>query len=183
MRLQSPPLPRHRLAPLSEGRIHESGQLQCTYHGWLFDGSGSCTSIPQIPDPKAHATACSSNRACVSAYPTQVGWVELRIYMLQSLLHAQPSAVNLLELSWYSVSDCCCCFCSQSQFSESSDRCYMPSQECVFLAAHFECTLLGEGEHGCLQGDTVKAMTTGFLLDRQWLLSCLVGHRLLVYGE
>lgn len=62
----------HRLAPLSEGRIHESGQLQCTYHGWLFNETGACTSIPQIADQKAHATACSSNRGCVKAYPAQV---------------------------------------------------------------------------------------------------------------
>eukprot|EP00878_Enallax_costatus_P015580 GHUV01016320.1.p1 GENE.GHUV01016320.1~~GHUV01016320.1.p1 ORF type:complete len:530 (+),score=157.13 GHUV01016320.1:235-1824(+) len=62
----------HRLAPLSEGRIHESGQLQCTYHGWTFNEQGNCTSIPQIADTKAHQTACSSSRACVKAYPTQV---------------------------------------------------------------------------------------------------------------
>eukprot|EP00878_Enallax_costatus_P007156 GHUV01007500.1.p1 GENE.GHUV01007500.1~~GHUV01007500.1.p1 ORF type:complete len:476 (+),score=90.11 GHUV01007500.1:173-1600(+) len=62
----------HRLAPLSEGRIDESGQLQCTYHGWTFNEQGSCSSIPQIVDEKAHKTACSSNRACVKAYPTQV---------------------------------------------------------------------------------------------------------------
>jgi pheophorbide a oxygenase len=62
----------HRLAPLSEGRIHESGQLQCSYHGWTFNEQGGCTSIPQIGDPKAHKTACSNNRACVKAYPTQV---------------------------------------------------------------------------------------------------------------
>ena len=29
-----------RLAPLSEGRIHESGELQCTYHGWRFNEQG-----------------------------------------------------------------------------------------------------------------------------------------------
>ena len=36
-----------RLAPLSEGRIHESGQLQCSYHGWTFAADGSCGLIPQ----------------------------------------------------------------------------------------------------------------------------------------
>jgi phenylpropionate dioxygenase-like ring-hydroxylating dioxygenase large terminal subunit len=58
----------HRLAPLSEGRLHESGQLQCTYHGWTFDGLGACTSIPQLDDAKAHATACASPRSCVRAF-------------------------------------------------------------------------------------------------------------------
>ncbi|OAE27387.1 hypothetical protein AXG93_2015s1140 [Marchantia polymorpha subsp. ruderalis] len=38
----------HRTAPLSEGRIHESGHLQCSYHGWTFNSSGSCTMIPQL---------------------------------------------------------------------------------------------------------------------------------------
>ena len=40
----------HRLAPLSEGRIDENGELQCSYHGWTFAPcSGSCTRIPQAP--------------------------------------------------------------------------------------------------------------------------------------
>ncbi|MCO5608881.1 hypothetical protein L7F22_063099 [Adiantum nelumboides] len=40
----------HRLAPLSEGRINEKGELQCSYHGWCFAPcTGSCTLIPQAP--------------------------------------------------------------------------------------------------------------------------------------
>ncbi|CAN1810407.1 Protochlorophyllide-dependent translocon component 52, chloroplastic [Linum perenne] len=60
----------HRLAPLSEGRIDESGRLQCVYHGWCFDGSGSCKLIPQAPvdGPPVH----TNKRACVAAYPTIV---------------------------------------------------------------------------------------------------------------
>ena len=61
------------IQPLSEGRIPESGELQCTSHGWRWDAKGSCTSIPQMPDPKAHAVACASPRSCVKDYPTQVG--------------------------------------------------------------------------------------------------------------
>lgn len=37
----------HRSAPLSEGRIID-GQLNCSFHGWKFEGSGACTSIPQV---------------------------------------------------------------------------------------------------------------------------------------
>lgn len=48
----------HRFAPLSEGRVvvSRSGDndcgpakscLQCAYHGWEFDGGGSCLKIPQ----------------------------------------------------------------------------------------------------------------------------------------
>ncbi|KAF6259816.1 pheophorbide a oxygenase [Scenedesmus sp. NREL 46B-D3] len=103
----------HRLAPLSEGRIHESGQLQCTYHGWLFNEKGGCSSIPQIGDPKAHSTACSSNRACVAAFPTQVlhgmlwvfadsspeGWREA---MAADGTPVRPAAASseLLEQGW-----------------------------------------------------------------------------------
>lgn len=38
----------HRNAPLSLGRVDRSGALQCGYHGWCFDGSGSCTDVPGL---------------------------------------------------------------------------------------------------------------------------------------
>ena len=52
----------HRLAPLTAGTIVD-GALQCAYHGWCFDSSGTCVDIPALgPNatipPKAHvATA------------------------------------------------------------------------------------------------------------------------------
>ncbi|KAL0916835.1 hypothetical protein M5K25_014378 [Dendrobium thyrsiflorum] len=46
----------HRLAPLSEGRIDRWGRLQCVYHGWCFDGSGSCELIPQAPEDGPQAS-------------------------------------------------------------------------------------------------------------------------------
>ncbi|CAI5495240.1 unnamed protein product [Closterium sp. Naga37s-1] len=60
----------HRLAPLSEGRIHESGQLQCSYHGWTFSGEGSCGLIPQAPADGPAVNA--SPRACARVYPSRV---------------------------------------------------------------------------------------------------------------
>ncbi|CAI5998738.1 unnamed protein product [Closterium sp. NIES-64] len=60
----------HRLAPLSEGRIHESGQLQCSYHGWTFSGEGSCGFIPQAPTDGPAVNA--SPRACARVYPSRV---------------------------------------------------------------------------------------------------------------
>jgi phenylpropionate dioxygenase-like ring-hydroxylating dioxygenase large terminal subunit len=59
----------HRLAPLSEGRINESGQLECPYHGWTFSGKGNCETIPQ---QETGGQAQSSQRACVRAFPTTV---------------------------------------------------------------------------------------------------------------
>ncbi|XP_020578418.1 protochlorophyllide-dependent translocon component 52, chloroplastic-like isoform X2 [Phalaenopsis equestris] len=57
----------HRLAPLSEGRIDSWGRLQCVYHGWCFDGAGSCKIIPQAPEngPQVH----TSSKACATSYP------------------------------------------------------------------------------------------------------------------
>lgn len=45
-----------------------------------FDASGSCTNIPQMADPKAHATACSSSRSCVKSYPVSVQQGLLWVY-------------------------------------------------------------------------------------------------------
>ena len=67
----------HRLAPLSEGRINESGQLECPYHGWAFSGGGMCEHIPQqAADGQAHR----SNRACVASMPTAVRQGLLFVY-------------------------------------------------------------------------------------------------------
>ncbi|GAB4850792.1 hypothetical protein Ancab_030092 [Ancistrocladus abbreviatus] len=62
----------HRLAPLSEGRIDENGDLQCSYHGWSFNGSGSCTQIPQAASEGPEARAVKSPRACAIRLPTMV---------------------------------------------------------------------------------------------------------------
>mgnify|MGYP001796055992 CR=1 FL=1 len=59
----------HRLAPLSEGRINESGQLECPYDGWAFSGDGVCQHIPQ---QSSEGEAHLSNRACVKGMPTDV---------------------------------------------------------------------------------------------------------------
>jgi pheophorbide a oxygenase len=62
----------HRLAPLSEGRVdRDSGNLQCSYHGWEFDSAGKCKRIPQMAS-KAERAACSSKRACATTYPVHV---------------------------------------------------------------------------------------------------------------
>lgn len=37
----------HRRAPLTAGRV-DGDALRCGYHGWCFDRSGTCTSIPSM---------------------------------------------------------------------------------------------------------------------------------------
>ena len=42
----------HRNAPLSLGRIRD-GLLECRYHGWRFDGEGTCRAVPGLCDGDA----------------------------------------------------------------------------------------------------------------------------------
>jgi len=84
----------HRLVPLSEGRVNESGEIECGYHGWTFDGaSGKCTSIPQLPsEGTALDTALASPRSCVTPYPTKLA---------QGMLWVLPkSALESPESEW-----------------------------------------------------------------------------------
>jgi vanillate O-demethylase monooxygenase subunit len=62
----------HRRVPLSAGQVVTTGngqQIECGYHGWRFDGSGTCTSVPALgfdaPVPKGMrvATAAAVNEA------------------------------------------------------------------------------------------------------------------------
>lgn len=57
----------HRLVPLSEGRINASGELECPYHGWSFNGEGRCTRIPQMGEggsPSGRRSSCTSLPTC-----------------------------------------------------------------------------------------------------------------------
>lgn len=51
----------HRGAPLSMGRIIE-GRIACPYHGWRFDGRGTCTHMPALDGapPAAHILALAA---------------------------------------------------------------------------------------------------------------------------
>ncbi len=49
----------HRRVPLSLGRV-EQGRLQCGYHGWEFDGQGSCAHVP---------SRRGAGRVCIDALP------------------------------------------------------------------------------------------------------------------
>ncbi|KAG6550401.1 hypothetical protein Mapa_008364 [Marchantia paleacea] len=53
----------HRAAKLSEGQLMD-GRLECLYHGWQFQGDGSCTKIPQLaPGAKIPKQACARSYA------------------------------------------------------------------------------------------------------------------------
>jgi phenylpropionate dioxygenase-like ring-hydroxylating dioxygenase large terminal subunit len=55
----------HRGAALSRGFIRES-ELQCWYHGFRFDGSGQCTSVPAEGSDSPLA-----RRVSITSYPVQ----------------------------------------------------------------------------------------------------------------
>ena len=57
----------HRLAPLSEGRIDDNGNLMCSYHGWEFDRNGACQSIPQADNPEL----IGKKDFCATVYPSR----------------------------------------------------------------------------------------------------------------
>ena len=83
----------HRLAPLSQGRIAEDGLLECPYHGWAFQGNGSCDRIPQA---LAGTTPQESKRACVQSLPTAVRQGLLFVYPGQPD-NAPQVAVPIIE--------------------------------------------------------------------------------------
>mmetsp|Transcript_13194 Transcript_13194/g.37121 ORF Transcript_13194/g.37121 Transcript_13194/m.37121 type:complete len:483 (+) Transcript_13194:402-1850(+) len=68
----------HKGAALSEGRVTDSGNFQCAYHGWSFDGStGECVEIPQLFNTKGSPSetirsAKIPSRACGTAVPAQI---------------------------------------------------------------------------------------------------------------
>jgi phenylpropionate dioxygenase-like ring-hydroxylating dioxygenase large terminal subunit len=61
----------HRSVKLSLGKV-SSGQLQCAFHGWRFDGTGKCNHIPLNPDTKpvakAQAIACEERGGLIWIY-------------------------------------------------------------------------------------------------------------------
>ncbi len=61
----------HRNAPLSEGRV-VSGELECPYHGWRFDGAGKCMALPGLAEGPVESPG-----RCAEAFSVreQDGWV------------------------------------------------------------------------------------------------------------
>ena len=56
----------HRLAPLSAGSV-VGETLQCAYHGWCFDGDGTCTRVPAIgPSDRIDGAPADAIAECFS---------------------------------------------------------------------------------------------------------------------
>src|SRR4051812_15501029 len=57
----------HRNLALSLGRVHADGTLECAYHGWRFDGCGTCTAVPGL----AAGEEAAARTRDVTSYPTR----------------------------------------------------------------------------------------------------------------
>jgi len=60
----------HRNAPLSAGRVVE-GRIQCHYHGWQFDGAGTCRAVPGLCGDADHPARRVPSFTCRDSQ----GWV------------------------------------------------------------------------------------------------------------
>ena len=60
----------HRNAPLSAGRV-VGENIQCHYHGWEFDGTGACRSVPGLCGEPDHPSRRVPSFACRDSQ----GWV------------------------------------------------------------------------------------------------------------
>lgn len=91
----------HRLAPLSEGRIDPWGRLQCVYHGWCFDGSGSCKYIPQAPDdgPPVSNFACPTILLCSAVEISLLVDAFLRVYIVWIVYMNSPCGAESDEFA------------------------------------------------------------------------------------
>lgn len=92
----------HKAAALSQGRVTSSGNFQCAYHGWSFDGkSGACVEIPQIVKADGTMPPVVPSRSCADAVPAQV--VQSMVWLFpgggleEALLAPPPPSVPEVE--------------------------------------------------------------------------------------
>ena len=63
----------HKLAKLSQGRVTSTGNIQCSYHGWSFNGkTGSCVEIPQVVSAIDKTTEDDDNAQSMMSMPSFV---------------------------------------------------------------------------------------------------------------
>lgn len=90
----------HKGARLSAGCIRH-GELMCPYHGWRFDTTGACRSIPSLVEPNTEKQVLSHLRA----YPVQERygflWVKLEDGPLASgRPHELPAVPEFEDSRW-----------------------------------------------------------------------------------
>jgi len=87
----------HRSAQLSKGWV-DGNALVCPYHGWAYDGSGTCVRVPQRPDSGGLKGTAVETFACTERYGHV--WVALDepLGALDALTRIEMQ--RLLEQGW-----------------------------------------------------------------------------------
>ena len=73
----------HRNAPLSAGRV-SNGCIECPYHGWRYDGQGSCMHIPSLGE------GAKLPRHTVRSFPAQEQDGYVWVYMGEDVPKTAP---------------------------------------------------------------------------------------------
>lgn len=89
----------HRGIPLSKGRV-KSGCIECPYHGWTYDGDGSCVHIPDLEAPMRIPA-----RARVPAFETREshGFVWVRLEPSRAAHWPLPVLAEASDPGWRAV--------------------------------------------------------------------------------
>ena len=95
----------HRNAPLSAGRIVD-GLIECSYHGWAFDGGGKCRRNPGMPGACEHR----HQHAAAVGVAERDGLVWVRLGEgerdLPPRRHVAPDDRRFDTILWPATADC-----------------------------------------------------------------------------
>lgn len=90
----------HKGARLTAGCIR-GGELMCPYHGWRFDASGACTSIPSLVDPTPEKLALSHLRTYAVQERYGLVWVRLdQVPLADGHPHELPAVPEFEHPEW-----------------------------------------------------------------------------------
>ena len=86
----------HRSAPLSRGDVR-LGRLHCSYHGWIYDSSGSVLDVPSLGSGSAHRPSCK-----LTPYRTfeKDGYVYISLSEKTPILEEPYSIPHYSERGW-----------------------------------------------------------------------------------
>jgi phenylpropionate dioxygenase-like ring-hydroxylating dioxygenase large terminal subunit len=88
----------HRGIPLSYGRF-DGNQVECAYHGWRFNETGSCTLIPALTEDQT----LDLGRFCVKVYPVQEAQGNIWIYIPAEKTKAATPAFDPPQVPGFST--------------------------------------------------------------------------------
>jgi len=81
----------HRGGSLGRGKV-VNGHIQCPYHGWRFDGTGTCRAIPSLgPNPSIPA------RTRIDAYPVEERYGLVFCFLGDLPEDERPPIMNIKE--------------------------------------------------------------------------------------